>query len=163
MMQEKLIGAMILLAASIVFGLKKSREEQEKIRNAEALFSLVENIAEQIEYSMRPLPQILHVYECDALEKSGFLRIAGEEGVEEGWKRCRNKLVLPGREIEKIVERFCGEIGKGYRKEELELCGLTLKRLKAEMERSRSEFANRRKLYHTLPPLLMLSLILILL
>ena len=38
MIQEKLIGAMILLAASVVFGLKKSREEQVKIRNAEALF-----------------------------------------------------------------------------------------------------------------------------
>lgn len=159
----KLIGAAVLLAASVIFGWNRIREEHRKIRDAEVLLELVEYIAEQIEYTMKPLPKILGTFEADALNGCGFLRISCEEGMWAGWERCKDKLSLPQGDLGRIFGDFCREIGKGYRKEELELCGLTMKRMKAEMDRSRNDIAGREKLYRTLPPLMMLSVILILL
>ncbi len=159
----KLCGTIILLIASLVFGWKKIREERLKIRGAEDLGDLVEYISEQIEYTMKPLPEILGSYQSSFLAESGLIAAAQEYGVKEAWERCGNRLTLPEGNVRKIFGEFCKEIGRGYRKEELELCGLTLKRLRSEIDRMKKDTVNREKLYRTLPPLMVLSMVLILL
>ena len=159
----KLIGTVILLTASMVYGRKKILDERRKIREAEALRDLTEHIAEQIEYTMKPLPEIIAGFENGILREIGFLETAGTYGIREAWKMCQWKFCLPEGNIRSAFGEFCREIGRGYRKEELELCGLTLKRLRSEIERMKGDSGNCEKLYRTIPPLMVLSVVLILL
>jgi len=159
----KLIGTLILLAVSLLYGRRKIFYERQKIKEGEAICDLTEYISEQIEYTMKPLPEIIAGYRNEILAENGFLESAAAEGMEKAWEVCSDGFRLPSGGIHDIFGEFCRSIGKGYRKEELELCGLTQKHLKAELEKLKEDSVNREKLYRSLPPLMVLSVVLILL
>ncbi len=159
----RLLGIAVLLLASMLYGRKRIREERQKIREAEALLLLTEYIAEQIEYTMKPLPEILAGFDSPLLCEMGFTGCAAEIGMRKAWERYRGRFQLKDGKIQSEFTSFCREIGRGYRKEELELCGLTAKHLRSELERMKGDAGNREKLYRTIPPLMVLSAALILL
>lgn len=167
MMEEiwicKLIGTAVLLSASVLYGRKKILEERRMIREGEALLGLTVHIAEQIEYTMKPLPEILSGFDDGILLENGFLKAASEIGIREAWDNSRRKFRLPEKGMKQVFGRFCQEIGRGYRKEELELCSLTIRHLREEIEQLKKDIGNREKLYRTIPPLMVMSVVLILL
>ena len=167
MMEEiwicKLIGTAVLLLASILYGRRKILEERRVIREGEALLGLTVHIAEQIEYTMKPLPEILAGFDDDILLENGFLKAASESGIREAWDNQDCKFRLPEKGMKQVFGQFCREIGRGYRKEELELCSLTIRRLREEIDQLKKDIGNREKLYRTIPPLMVMSVVLILL
>ena len=158
----KAAGTVVLLGASMAYGGCRISEERQKLREAEALMALVRYTAETIEHTMKPLPEIFVEYRNEVLHKNGFLEEVKRTGLREAWENKEGQLVLQDKDVKNGFAVFCREIGRGYRKEELELCSLTLKRMNEAVGKIRQELSNREKLYRTIPPLMVMSLVLIL-
>ena len=157
----KLMGTLILLMASVIYGSKKIAEERRRLREAEALADLVEHISGQIEYTMKPLPEILGAYQSEILASGAFTEVACTYGLGKAWDAYGFGIGLPDGDFKRIFRDFTREIGRGYRKEELELCSLTLKQLRTEIDKYKEDSLGREKLYRTLPPMMVLSVVLI--
>ena len=152
----------MLLAASLVYGRSRISEERQKLREAEALIALVRHTAETIDHTLKPLPEIFGEYRNEVLQKNGFLAEVRSAGLRNAWENKEETFVLQDKDLKNCFSVFCREIGRGYRKEELELCSLTLKRMNEAVGKLRQELSNREKLYRTIPPLMVMSLVLIL-
>ena len=159
----KLAGTAVLLLASLLYGRCKVMEERKKVHEFEALLDLVNCITDGIEYGMKPLPEIFAEYRNEILEKNGFLEMARKSGLRETWMAYERKFSVSGGNGMKQFAGFCMKIGNGYKKEELELCGITRKRMEEELEKRKKDNGNREKLYRTIPPLMAMSLVLMLL
>ncbi len=158
----KLAGAGILLLASFIYGSCKVREGRRRLRETEAFLELVEYVTEGIEHGMKPLPEIFAEYGNGILEQNGFLQIVREKGIRQAWLTHENRFnPTKGKGIDQFSV-FCREIGRSYRKEEMELCSLTKKRLEDELAAIRVDMKNREKMYRTIPPLMVMSLVLML-
>ena len=163
MMLYKLIGAVILMAASLIYGRQKVSEERRRLRLTEALCDLVKQVLDHIEHRLKPLPEIFRDYRNSELEACGFLEAVRGRGLREAWEKhggCFRG--LDGRMMTQI-SAFCLEIGRGYREDEVELCTFTLKQLQEECTRLKNDAKNREKLYRTIPPLMAMSAVLVLL
>lgn len=163
MMLYKLAGSVILVAASIVYGRKKVLDERRKLRETEVLCDLVKHVGESIEHTLKPLPEIFRYYHNEVLEECGFLQEIRESGLRQAWESRSEGMTGVDDNVNQQFSVFCREIGRGYRNEEVELCNLTLKRLQDECARLRNDSKNKEKLYKTIPPLMAMSVALMLL
>ncbi|MBQ8370669.1 MAG: hypothetical protein IJY35_11890 [Clostridia bacterium] len=162
-MLYKAVGALILIAASLIYGRQKVLEERRKLRLTEALCDLVKQIGDNIDHRLRPLPEIFRTYRNEALEECGFLKSVRETGLREAWEsRSAYFRMLDGKVSEQF-SAFCLEIGRGYREEEVKLCTFTAKQLQEECAKLRNDAKNKEKLYRTIPPLMAMSAVLVLL
>lgn len=156
----KWLGAGILMLSAWLTGTGLIREHQNRLRELEALYDMISCIRDNIEHLMKPLPEIFRIYTNPYLETCGFLAEAKKNGLRRAWE---NHTTSVSGEAGQLIEEFTRNIGNGYRTEELRLCEYTLDRLRKILDHTRTETANQRKLYRSVPMLFALSVILILL
>ncbi len=155
----KLIGSVALLVASLYYGQVKIRGERVGIKEVASLAEMVKYIGERIEHFSQPLPEIFAQYRNDHLESIGFLPYVRTMGISGAVENCR--MTLDGDDRELFL-KFAGAIGRGYRDEELSLCRYTYTKLTESEDKMRAAIKDKEKLYRTIPPMLALSVILIL-
>lgn len=83
---------------------------------AEAFISLIRFIRSEIECFAMPIPRALARCPRKLLEECGFSSAGAPESVEELLENINDGITRAH------LERFCGEIGRGYRDEQLALC-----------------------------------------
>jgi len=155
----KLIGSAVILGASVYYGQIKIRAERRKIEDISSFAELVKHIGECIEYFSQPLPEIFNEYRNEHLDNSGFMTIVKSKGLMYAVQNCGMSF---GREELDNIIKFAQTIGKGYREEEVSLCRYTYSKLTDAEEKKRTALKDKEKLYRTIPPMLALSVILIL-
>ena len=155
----KLIGAATLLVTSVYYGQVKITAERVRITKLSALADMVKFIGEKIEHFSTPLPEILSEYSNSYLDRIGYLESVRSHGL----NKTVSDLELSEADTEYIlVMQFADSIGKGYKDEEVSLCKYThMKLAECEVKLS-SALKDKEKLYRTIPPMLALSVILIL-
>ncbi len=154
------IGAVLLLAASVGFGLWMIGEEKRKIRELDALLRLVRHIRENIGSLRRPLPRIFSSFPDPALEENGFLPLLRERGFRAAVEET------PWRQEEGVrlaLADFAASLGRGYAEEELSLCRYTEAKLADALAALEKAAPEREKLWRSIPALLALSVVLLLL
>lgn len=158
----KIIGGILLLAASVGFGLIKIREERRRIRLARAFCELVKHIRENIAHYMKPLPEIFRTADCPILEEHGFLGDCRERGIRLAWEKFSDSAenILPER-VKRVLAEFSESIGGGYREDELNLCDYTIAELERAVREMTEDSVGKEKIYRTIPPLVALSAMLI--
>lgn len=155
----ELIGGIILLLAAWLIGSDLINNYKTKSRELEALYDMVAYIRDNIEYRMKPLPDIFDVYTNEYLEHCGFLEAVRKTDLSQAW--LAQKFALNG-EAYRLIEDFIKEIGSGYQAEEVRLCEYTLARLHDILEKNHADATNQLKLFRTVPVMFALSIILIL-
>ncbi|MBQ4354860.1 MAG: stage III sporulation protein AB [Clostridia bacterium] len=155
----KWIGAGILLLSAVGYGWVKIREERRRAAQTEAAQAMIGEIREQIAYFMKPLPEIFAAYRHPVLEECGFLPLCRQENLRAAWEKA--PLCLPEK-LMKVTQDFVGHIGGGYREDVLRICDYTLEQYEKVIREMHSELKNREKLYRTIPPLLAVSVLLLL-
>lgn len=154
------IGIYILLVASWAFSAELVRRHKRTLEELKALTDMISYVRDNIEYRMKPLPDIFNSYTEPYLEECGLLPAVRQTDLRQAWDK--HTFSLTGEAYE-LVRDFVHEIGSGYRTEELRLCEYTLERLGGILDHARSESSDRQKLYRTVPIMFALSVILILL
>ncbi|MBE6625777.1 MAG: hypothetical protein E7628_01160 [Ruminococcaceae bacterium] len=155
----KIAGSVILLATSIYFGQVKITAERTRIKILSSFGDMIKYIGEKIEHFSSPLPEILSEYNNPYLESVGYLDAIRSHGlslVPDCLKISQNH------EEYILIKRFTDSIGKGYKDEEVTLCKYTHQKLAELEEKMSAVLKDKEKLYRTIPPMLALSVILIL-
>lgn len=155
---QKIIGAVILLAAAVGYGYIRISEERKKAAEADALADLIRTIRGNIAHYMKPLPEIFLSCTGGILEDNGFLPLCRSKGIRAAWEAVPMKLP---EKLRTVMTDFVSRIGGGYREDELHLCDYTLEQFDKVSREMRTEMENREKLYRTIPPLLALSAVLL--
>lgn len=155
----ELIGGAILLLAAWLISSDLIGNYKIKLRELEALYDMITYIRDNIEYRMKPLPDIFNLYQNEYLEQCGFLPTVRKTDLSQAW--TVQKFKLKG-EAYQLIQDFIKEIGCGYQSEELRLCEYTLERLHNILDKIHADSANQLKLYRTVPVMFALSIILIL-
>ncbi len=155
----KLLGAVILLSASLYYGQTKISSERDKLCLVSSLGDMVRFIGERIEHFSEPLPEILAAYRNEYLGQIGYLDEIRSHGIKSA--SLISEKSSPSGELE-VFEEFAAKIGKGYREEEIALCRYTYERLSEHEKKLEGALKDKEKLYRTIPPMLALSVILIL-
>lgn len=153
------IGGGILLVAAWLISSDLINNYKTKLCELEALYDMISYIRDNIEYRMKPLPDIFNGYGNEYLEHCGFLEAVRKTDLSQAW--LTQKFALSG-EAYRLIQDFIKEIGGGYQTEELRLCEYTLVRLHDILEKIHEDSANQLKLYRTVPMMFALSIILIL-
>ena len=156
----RLTGSVILIVSAWFASAGLIRDHKAGLRELEALYDMISCIRDNIEHLMKPLPDIFQTYANEYLENCGFLPNVRQTDLRQAWDG--QTFTLSG-EAYILIRDFVHAIGSGYRAEELRLCEYTLGRLRTLLDRSRSDAANKLKLYRTVPMMFALSVILILL
>lgn len=159
-MSFKLIGAAMILLASVMFGRMKITEERRKNTLIVGMTEFVRGIRDNISHFRRPLGEIFESLSIPALETCGFIDLCRKNGIHTAWESISP--LLP-KDTAAVLEEFVRRIGSGYREDELELCAYTLQRLESIGEAESAELEKREKLYRNLPPLAALSAVLLVL
>lgn len=154
----KLLGSAFLLFSSICYGEMHIRSDRLKTRDIEAVIDIIKYISEKIEYFSAPLPEIFLQYSNDHFEKTGVLEEIRRSGIK---FLCTDNKLSISQEDRDLLSKFASELGKSYVDEELALCRYTYEKLKESEAKLRETQKSREKLYRTIPPMVVLSLILI--
>ncbi len=152
-------GAAILLASAAGWGLSEIREGRRRLKELEAVLTLIRHIRESIERYGMPLGEIYASYDDSVLARDGFLTLLRQEGLKAAADGAAGRLA----ESERSVVRSLGErLGRGFREEQTALCRQAEDRLAEALGKRRTEAEGRERLWRTIPILAALSLILML-
>ena len=158
----KLLGAGIVILASVFYGNDRIREEGIKLRRIAAFTDMIEYVRDNIDHFAAPLNDIFARYTSDELESIGFLAAVRERGLAAASSEAEREGYMDDGEIKKVFSDFCRRVGGGYKEDELRLCEYTLSQMHKRMNEMRENYTARVKLYRAIPPLFALSLVLIL-
>ena len=153
-------AAFIMLCCYLVSFFISSRAKRE-IAELEAFILLINRIRTDIACFSRPLYEIYTSFEADALERSGFLKMLRELGLNEALKMSENRLTLHGDDLD-VIKQFAAVIGKSYRDEEIKTCDYYISQLSERYKMHYDEFPKKNKLNRSLCVMFGVSLIIIL-
>lgn len=158
----KIIGALMIVAASSAVGFIKAERCRTRVRQLEAFSKLISHISSQIESFLTPLERIYADFQNDTLEKCGFLPLLRQYGGVRAVAECRARLCLDTPEAEEL-ERFFSELGGHAIDIESRRLAYFEKRMSELSEAAAAELRGKQKLYRTLGFLVgtMLAVILI--
>lgn len=129
----KLLGALLLTLAGISGAVLLNRAASRRIDAVEGWIALIRTTKNRIDCFALPLPEILR--RCD----EGILAAIGWQGDEPpvDFRALREVLTtgLLSEEGIRIADGFLGEIGKGYRAEQLRTCDYGIGLFSAERDR----------------------------
>lgn len=157
-MTHEIVGALFVLTASVLIGLDICSLESEKIKQGEELCALLRHIRSNIDFFLTPVDEILHDYSSPALDRCGFTSVMKEKGLKTALQD--GGLTVRGKTIE-LLSAFSDELGAGYREDELKRCDYYIEKLNDENRAAAEKFLKNKKMYKYLPPLCVLSIIIL--
>jgi len=122
-------GAALLLICALICGREYSAYIDRRVREGEGYLSLLSYIEKMIDSYLTPLSEIFSGFECEALEKSGFLPSV-RSGKTASEVLAEQNALIPENMRSLLLDYFDG-FGKGYKDSEL---GRTRK-AKAELDK----------------------------
>lgn len=135
----KIIGTILILFASVCACVLYERKEKQKISSAIEACDFIKYIRAQIEYFSCPIDKIFNSY-----EPKGTLIEALISGKHEEASRLLSK------EDFKIINTFFLSLGKGLKNEELSLCSYSLSELERSIEKKKSEYPSKVKVFRAM-------------
>ena len=156
----KAVGAALLVAASVGFGVSGVRTERRRRRELDACLALLRHIRENIGTLARPLPEIWDRFEDPVFRESGFLTVLRREGLSAALEAAPPML---GEGERALLAEFAASLGRGYREEQVALCRYTEEKLGDAAEALARSAADRERLWRSLPVLAALSAVLLML
>ncbi len=164
-MTEKLIGGLVVIVSSAIWGSLRGADERKKLSSLGEFIDLVNFIGGNIDHFRTPLCEIYRQYASTgeenhrhSAEMAEFLSTAEREGIASAWN---NEILTLPDEAKPNVRRFVTEIGRGYAEEEAELCRFTAENLTSIFDMLKEDIGGKVKMWRTLPPLLASSVMLI--
>ena len=112
------------------------------VTQTESFISWIRFLRSEIECFSMPLPRALERCPREIYEGCGYTSDVPPTGIEDLIKKCR----IADGEVNRQLTRFCEDIGKGYREEQLSLCDYCLELLEARRRELAAELPTRRKL-----------------
>lgn len=147
-----------MIFASCLWGRSRAAEEKRKIALLSEFISFVSFTGEYIVRFKAPLSEIYSEYTPELPEMKRFIASAREKDIKTAWNVSPPP--LPSK-AERTAEKFVNELGSGYAEEEREKCACTVDILGKLLAELKSDMADRVKMWHSLPPLLVSSVLLI--
>ncbi len=135
----KLLGAILIICASISASFFYENGLKQKIKNHTALNELILHIKSQIDYFEKPIFEILKDFQAT----NEFIKDILE-------KKELSDLSWVDSSVRKDVYSLLKTIGKGYKKEQISICDYTSKILSACIEKMKLEFSKKAKVYRSL-------------
>lgn len=148
-----------MIFTAFLWGRKRAEREDYSLKLLAEFIAFVRYARENIIHTKTPIPDICREYETDIYEMREFLADSEKNGICVAWDK--HSAMLPQR-AQKAVQRFVSNIGFGYDDEDKELCEYTVNVLGGLFEELKLKTDERRKMWYTLPPLFVSSIILIL-
>lgn len=142
-MTAKLVGAGLILAASLALAHRLKAAARDGVAQTEAYLDLLRRIRRQIACYSRPFGEICRRLEPELLAACGFGE--GAQGDSFAAMLDGAALCLPA-EAERVVRGFAREFGQGYLAEQLALCDNAVAELDAIAEAARRRLPERLKL-----------------
>lgn len=142
----KIIGAVIVIAASAGAGYLMCEGMRERLRAVCALSGFVELVSLNIELYKTPLDEIYALVSDRYLQKCSFTERL-DSGV---YNAALLSGLLRGEEEKEIIRAFGDRIGSGNAEDMVRLCTYTDKRLKSIEEKLRRELPDKQRVYRTI-------------
>ena len=152
-------GAAVLLSAAAGWGLSEIRDGRRRLRELEAVLSLIRYLRENIGRFGTPLSELYAAYDDPVLARTGFLTLLRTKGMAAAADGADWRL---SEEERGILSEFGRRLGRGFREEMTELCRYAEDELSDALEKLRVQTAGRERLWRALPVLAALSLLLLL-
>lgn len=134
----KIIGSILIVLASIFSSYYYEKNHKCDISKIENLIELINYIKSKIEYYSLPIEEILKNYD----NKSPWIEMLINRETIDAKNFNEN--------TKNDILNFFFSIGKGYKKEQLSLCEYTIRNLNKELERMKTEFIKKTKIYRSL-------------
>ena len=131
----KIIGSILIICASVAFSYFYEKKQKEKIKHANELYDFIKYIRAQIEYFSTPVYKIYVEY-SNKTEYISSLLIPSKNSLKD--------------EYNNFVSNFFANLGKGYKKEQLQLCDYALEYIKNYEKKTRAEYPNKIKVFRAL-------------
>ncbi len=157
MLYCKALGAIFLLSASVLAGLLARRFFRLRYKQALGFLALLQHTRRQIDCFSAPIRQILSSCDPEVLSDIGA---TGE--VDDFSELVSGELYL-SEQICELLGRFCGELGKGYREDQLRACDYYIATLSPYCDELRKELVRCEKMAVFLPPAIAAIVVLLLL
>lgn len=154
----KLVGSGIMIFASFLWGRKKANAEKHKLILLSDIIAFIKFLRDNIAHFKTPIPRICKSYEASNEEIKAFLDEVCEYGLNDAW--AKNTELLPEK-AKGIMYQFTSGLGQSYGNDSIELCDYTLLELHKLSEALTRDYTERRKMWYSLPPLFVSSVILI--
>ncbi len=155
----KLVGAVMVLVSSAVFGSYAANVYSRRGISAEEVAAFIKYIKRNIESFSMPVGEILSTYESEHFERTGFLDAMRADGLTEAIRG--GYLTLSGTAEREFLE-FASRLGSDYTDGEIKRCEYYVN-LFEELSKTEKENASTNgRLYRLLPPLGAVSLIILL-
>ncbi len=135
----KIIGALLILCASICSCVFYEKNEKSKISSAIKACDFIKYIKTQIEYFSTPINKIIASYE----DKSPLIEDLSTKSFSVA-KR------LLDRGDFKLVFDFFSSLGKGLKDEELSLCSYTIEELQKCIEKKEKDYPDKIKVFRAM-------------
>ncbi len=156
----RLVGGGILLLWSAAAGRLFTERQSAGYRVLDELIRLLEYIKRNIATFRTPIQSILQTYSSDILDDCGFTEIMRSRGLEAALD-C-GTLDIP-REGKRLLQEFSERLGSDYTENEIKRCDYYIDLLREVSSREKERLSKNERLYKYLPPLAVLSLIIVIL
>lgn len=142
MLAFKVFGSFLIVASGFAFSRILEAADDEKIRTTDALLELVGAVRSRIDSFCMPISEILGDIDPNILIRCGYPPENIPSDLESMNSLCPFSADC---ELFRIFEDYFGNIGSGYKSEELARCAITIEELKALAARRREERKRKKK------------------
>lgn len=154
----KTMGILVLLIAALYYSYSQQWLGKRKYKMLEELCDLLRWIQKNIECFVKPLDEISHEYTSPLLASYDFYK---------KWQTIDlltafEELPYLTDDVRKVLQQYGKSAGRGYKEEELRLCRYTCEQLNELRSKQAKDLHTKKRMYQTLPFLLVLSIILLL-
>ena len=154
----KLLGAVIVLSACVLYGNLLTKKEEEGVLIAEALCSFVIYLSTSIKTARSPLKSIFESFGNTDLERCGFIDALRRDGLPCAVNSIENIISKDTYDTLIYLENNIGGIDV---ESQLKMCSYVEVKLREEFIKAKNTFESKKRIYGTLPVLAGLSLIIL--
>ena len=139
----KLIGAILILCASVCACYFYEKNEKHKILICEEYCELIKFIKSQIHYFSFPIDKILSSYKPHLKERN-------EINEYRDLSKVKENIAHSDKEEKALLEGFFSSLGKGLKAEEIALCSYTASELEKIVEKKKANYPNNVKSFRAI-------------
>ncbi len=156
----KILGSIIILSVGMYFSSGLIREQESKLKIAEALIDFIEHIRASIYTSRLPLSEIYSSYKNEFLDKCGFIFQLNKGGIENAVSTVEKNV---SQRAKLALDDLGGRLGGINTECQIRMCEEAVKILRDEYTHQKELFAEKKKMYGALPILMAISIIIMIL
>lgn len=139
-MLVKILGAGIIVVASMVYAERMLSDEKKKIDDLDAFIDIISYIKNQIDLYSMPLEKIFNEMDADKLERVGLAYPP---------QRFSDIINSDGLNLDdstrKVLSDFSSSLGKSYREMQIKICDQTISELLSKKKSISEAFPSRKK------------------